>query len=132
MRRALSDVTLKSGTIVPKNSTVTIDLMSINRSAEIFGADANEFDPHRQISTPNVAAWGLSFGHGMHACIGQELAAGLSERSQETSDYEFGLATVAVQAMFDRNVVADPSQPAKIDTTTKRPYWGSYHVLFEK
>jgi cytochrome P450 len=132
MRRALSDVTLKSGTIVPKNSTVTIDLMSINRSAEIFGADANEFDPHRQISTPNVAAWGLSFGHGMHACIGQELAAGLSERSQETSDYEFGLATVAVQAMFDRKVIADPSQPAKIDTTTKRPYWGSYHDLFEK
>ena len=132
MRRAMSDVTLKSGTIVPKNSTVTIDLMSINRSAEIFGADANEFDPHRQISTPNVAAWGLSFGHGMHACIGQELAAGLSERSEETSDYEFGLATVAVQAMFDRKVIADPSQPAKIDTTTKRPYWGSYHVLFEK
>ena len=48
------------------------------------------------------------------------------------NEYEFGLATVAVQAMFDRKVIADPSQPAKIDTTTKRPYWGSYHVLFEK
>ena len=68
----------------------------------------------------------------MHSCIGQELAAGLSERSEESSDYEFGLATVAVQAMFDRKVMVDPTQPAKIDTTTKRPYCGSYHVLFEK
>jgi hypothetical protein len=130
MRRATTDITLKSGTVVPKDSLVTIDLMSVNRSANIFGDTATEFNPHRVIETPNVAPWGLSFGHGMHACIGQELAAGLSERSEETSEFEYGLATVAVQAMFDRNVVPNPELPAKMDTTTKRPYWGSYHVIF--
>jgi cytochrome P450 len=130
MRRATSDITLKSGMVVPKDSLVTIDLMSVNRNADIFGPTAAEFNPHRVIETPNVAAWGLSFGHGMHACIGQELAAGLSERSEETSEFEYGLATVAVQAMFDRNVAPDPTQPAQMDTTTKRPYWGSYHVIF--
>jgi cytochrome P450 len=130
MRRATTDITLKSGTVVSKDSLVTIDLMSVNRSANIFGDTASEFNPHRVIETPNVAPWGLSFGHGMHACIGQELAAGLSERSEETSEFEYGLATVAVQAMFDRNVVPNPEVPAKMDTTTKRPYWGSYHVIF--
>lgn len=130
MRRATTDITLKSGTVVSKDSLVTIDLMSVNRSANIFGDTASEFNPHRVIETPNVAPWGLSFGHGMHACIGQELAAGLSERSEETSEFEYGLATVAVQAMFDRNVVPNPELPAKMDTTTKRPYWGSYHVNF--
>ena len=130
MRRATTDITLKSGTVVPKDSLVTIDLMSVNRSANIFGDTASEFNPHRVIETPNVAPWGLSFGHGMHACIGQELAAGLSERSEETSEFEYGLATVAVQAMFDRNVMPNPELPAKMDTTTKRPYWGSYHVIF--
>ena len=130
MRRATTDITLKSGTVVSKDSLVTIDLMSVNRSANIFGDTASEFNPHRVIETPNVAPWGLSFGHGMHACIGQELAAGLSERSEETSELEYGLATVAVQAMFDRNVVPNPEVPAKMDTTTKRPYWGSYHVIF--
>ena len=130
MRRATTDIILKSGTVVPKDSLVTIDLMSVNRSANIFGDTASEFNPHRVIETPNVAPWGLSFGHGMHACIGQELAAGLSERSEETSEFEYGLATVAVQAMFDRNVVPNPELPAKMDTTTKRPYWGSYHVIF--
>lgn len=130
MRKATTDVTLKSGSVVPKDSLVTIDLMSVNRSANIFGESASEFNPHRTIETPNVAPWGLSFGHGMHACIGQELAAGLSERSEETSEFEYGLATVAVQAMFDRNVVPNTELPAKMDTTTKRPYWGSYHVIF--
>jgi hypothetical protein len=130
MRRATTDITLKSGTVVPKDSLVTIDLMSVNRSADIFGPTATEFNPHRVIETPNVAPWGLSFGHGMHACIGQELAAGLSERSEETSEFEYGLATVAVQAMFDRNVAPNSELPAKMDTTTKRPYWGSYHVIF--
>ena len=130
MRRATTDITLKSGTVVPKDSLVTIDLMSVNRSANNCGDTASEFNPHRVIETPNVAPWGLSFGHGMHACIGQELAAGLSERSEETSEFEYGLATVAVQAMFDRNVVPNPELPAKMDTTTKRPYWGSYHVIF--
>lgn len=130
MRRATTDITLKSGTMIPKDSLVTIDLMSVNRNVDIFGPTASNFNPHRVIATPNIAPWGLSFGHGMHACIGQELAAGLSERSQETSEFEYGLATVAVQAMFDRNVAPDPHQPAKMDTTTKRPYWGSYHVIF--
>ena len=65
----------------------------------------------------------------MHACIGQELAAGLNERSQETADYEYGLSTVAVQSMFDRGVRPDPSNPPQMDTATSRPYWGSYSVL---
>lgn len=130
MRRAISEITLKSGTVVPKDSLVTIDLMSVNRDAEVFGSTAAEFNPHRSIEKPNVAAWGLSFGHGMHACIGQELAAGLSERSEETAEFEYGLATVAVQAMFDRHVKPDPNRPAQMDTSTKRPYWGSYHVFF--
>lgn len=130
MRRATTDITLKSGTVVPKDSLVTVDLMSVNRDPDIFGGSAAEFNPHRTIDKPNVAAWGLSFGHGMHACIGQELAAGLAERSEETAEFEYGLATVAVQAMFDRHVAPDPSQPARMDTTTKRPYWGTYHVRF--
>ena len=131
MRRALADVTLRNGTAVPAGSTVVIDLMSVNRDKSVFGADAADFNPHRGEQGPGISRWGLSFGSGMHACIGQELAAGLNERSEETADYEYGLSTVAVQAMFDRGVKPDPSRPAEIDTATSRPYWSSYHVLFD-
>lgn len=129
MRRALTDITFKSGAVIKKDELVTIDLMSINRDKSAFGADADVFNPHRSVAHENIARWGLSFGHGMHACIGQELAAGLTEHSPETRDYEFGLVTVAVQAMLDRGARRDPDHPPRMDTTTKRPYWGEYHVL---
>jgi cytochrome P450 len=129
MRRALEDVTLRSGLVIKEGSTVVIDLMAVNRDVAMYGADAAEFNPHRQPADSTVSRWGLSFGSGMHACIGQELAAGLNERSQETADYEYGLSTVAVQSMFDRGVRPDPANPPQMDTATSRPYWGSYSVL---
>jgi cytochrome P450 len=129
MRRATCDLTLKSGRTIAKDDLVTIDLMSINRDKSVYGADADVFNPHRKSTVEGVAPWGLSFGHGMHACIGQELAAGLLEHSEETRDYEFGLVTVAVQAMLDRRARRDPARPPRMDTTTKRPYWGEYRVL---
>jgi cytochrome P450 len=129
MRRALEDVTLRSGLVIKEGATVVIDLMAVNRDTAMYGADAAEFNPHRQPADSTVSRWGLSFGSGMHACIGQELAAGLNERSQETADYEYGLSTVAVQSMFDRGVRPDPTHPPQMDTATSRPYWGSYSVL---
>ena len=129
MRRALADVTLRSGRLIPEGTQIVIDLMAINRDPTVFGGDAEMFDPHRIPLRDVAGPWGLSFGHGMHACIGQELAAGLAERSEETGEFEYGLATVAVQAMFDRKVRPDPDAAPQVDTTTKRPYWASYPVL---
>lgn len=130
MRWALADVTLKSGRKIPKGARVTIDLNTINRDREVFGVDADAFNPRRQPLVEGAAPWGLSFGQGMHACIGQELAAGLLERSDDTAEYEYGLVSVAVQSMIDRGVAPDPNDPPVTDTATKRPYWGRYPVLF--
>ena len=132
MRRATHDITLKSGTTVKQGETVTIDLMSVNRDPAVYGDDAAGFNPHRVAKVEGAAPWGLSFGHGMHACIGQELAAGLLERGDDTAEFEYGLVSVAVQALLDRGAMPDPSRPPKMDTTTKRPYWGEYHVVFAK
>lgn len=132
MRRATNDIVLKSGTTVKQGETVTIDLMSVNRDPAVYGDDAAGFNPHRVAKVEGAAPWGLSFGHGMHACIGQELAAGLLERSDDTAEFEYGLVSVAVQAMIDRGAMSDPARPPQMDTTTKRPYWGEYHVTFAK
>ena len=129
MRWALRSVELRSGRRIPEGAQVVIDLMAVNRDPAVFGGDADDFDPHRVIEGETVGRWGLSFGQGMHACIGQELAAGLVEHSAQTAEWEYGLVTVAVQAMFDRNVRQDPEDPPQVDTTTKRPYWGRYPVL---
>jgi cytochrome P450 len=132
MRWALSPLTLRSsGREIPEGAKVVIDLMAINRDTDLFGSDAAEFNPYRQ-APDGVAPWGLSFGGGMHICIGQDLAAGVlpTRDDEDPAEHLFGLVPVAVQALVDRGARRDPDDPPEMDTTTKRPYWGRYPVLF--
>jgi cytochrome P450 len=128
-RRALAPVTLRSGIRIPQGATVVIDLQALNRDPELFGPDAAEFDPHRT-PPPGVAPFGLSFGAGMHVCIGQDLAAGVIARPGTDPDtHLYGLVTGAVQHLFRIGVRRDPNNPPQPDTSTARPYWGTYPVL---
>ncbi|MDA0633426.1 cytochrome P450 [Nonomuraea sp. MCN248] len=129
-RRALAPITLRSGIEIPEGATVVIDLQSVNRDPEVFGANAGAFDPHREFPA-NVAPFGLSFAAGMHVCIGQDLAAGVVQRAgADPDDHLFGLVTGVVQRMFAARVRRDPDNPPQRDANTQRPYWGSYPVLF--
>jgi cytochrome P450 len=129
MRWALADVTLRTGIRVPKGAKVVIDLLAVNRDNAVFGADADQFDPHRT-TRDGVPAYGLSFGSGMHACIGQDLAAGLHAAGSEVgADHLFGLVPEAVQALFDASARSDPDDPPELDESTTRPYFARYPVL---
>jgi cytochrome P450 len=130
MRWALADVDLPDGVHVPAGARVTIDLMSANRDPEAFGAHADEFDPHRVLG-PGVAPWGLSFGLGMHACIGQDLAAGLDPMGRPADDdYLYGLVPAAIRALLDAGARPDPDDPPTMDPDSSRGYWGRYPVVF--
>ena len=129
MRWALDDIELSTGTHIPKAAKVVIDLATVNRDTSVFGADAAEFNPRRELPE-RVPAWGLSFGLGMHACIGQDLAAGLMFTADDSLDeHLFGLVPEAVQVMFDHHVRPDPDDPPEMDPSTTRPYFGRYPVL---
>ncbi|MGA1705304.1 MAG: cytochrome P450, partial [Ilumatobacteraceae bacterium] len=129
MRWALEDIQMKSGRTIPEGSKVVIDLLNVNRDTSVFGDDAEEFNPHR--TTPEgIAPYGLSFGSGMHACIGQDLAAGLVlDAEANTEGHLFGLVPEAVQAIFDAGARPDPNDPPEMDESTTRPYFGRYPVL---
>jgi len=130
MRWALADVELATGRHIPKGSKVVIDLVSVNRDESVFGANAADFDPMR--TTPDgIAAYGLSFGSGMHACIGQDMAAGLTFRDgDDEADHLFGLVPAAVQYLFDHGARLDPDDPPEMDESTSRPYFARYPILF--
>lgn len=130
MRWALADVDLPGGVHVPTGARLTIDLMAVNRDPEAFGSDADAFDPHRHLA-PGVAPWGLSFGLGMHACIGQDLAAGLDPTGRPIDDdHLYGLDPVAIAALLDAGGRPDPSDPPTMDPDSSRGYWGRYPVVF--
>ncbi len=130
MRWALSDVHLKSGRVISEGDKLVIDLLSVNRDTTVFGADAANFNPHR--ATPHgVAPWGLSYGSGMHACIGQDLASGVAYEGDENMDaHLFGLVPQAVQVLFDHGAHPDPDDRPELDESTTRPYFGRYPIVF--
>ncbi len=104
--------------------------MAANRDPSAYGDDADAFDPHRELP-PGVAPWGLSFGLGMHACIGQELAAGSDlAHDVDEADRLYGLVPVAAQALLRAGARPDPDDPARLDPASARGYWATYPVLF--
>jgi len=132
MRWALGDLALADGTRVAVGDKVVIDLMAVNRDPTVFGDHASEFDPGRDLPA-GVAPWGLSFGLGMHACIGQDLAAGVDPAGRDPGeDHLFGLVPVAVGAVLAEGGRPDPDHPPQLDPTSARGYWGTYPVRFER
>lgn len=56
------------GQRVSKGDLVAVSLSGADRDAKVFGVDAESFYPRR------APAAHLAFGHGMHRCVGAELA----------------------------------------------------------
>ncbi len=130
MRWALEDVDLPGGLHIPAGARVVIDLVSVNHAPAVWGENASAFDPTRVIPE-HQTPWGLSFGSGMHACVGQDLAAGLVVGPNGPAEnHLFGLVPVAVQWMVDHGAQPDQSDPAIIDATTARSYWSRYPAVF--
>ena len=132
VRWAEADFTLADGTAIGIGDRVVIDLPKVNRDPAAFGGDAEDFNPLRE-TAEGVHPWGLSFGMGMHACIGQDLAAGIVLDAETGLDgHLFGVTPVAVQTMFDHGCVPDPDDPPEMDASTTRPYFGRYPVIFTR
>lgn len=130
VRWAEADIELADGTAVWAGDKVVIDLPTVNRDPTVFGDDADDFNPLREVSA-GAHPWGLSFGMGMHACIGQDLAAGIVLDTETSLEgHLFGVTPVAVQTMFDHGCVPDPDDPPEMDASTTRPYFGRYPVIF--
>jgi cytochrome P450 len=129
-RHALADVPLRSGAVLPAGSEVAIDMVAVNRDPAVFGEDADRFDPHRSLPD-DVAPWGMSFGHGVHACLGQELAGGLAFHPEDPlAAHLLGSVTVMAGVVLAAGARPDPEDPPELDTSTTREVFGRYPVRF--
>lgn len=66
---------------IPKDTEALVSIWSINRSVEIWGPDAGDFNPDRWLYGENAASGGassryafLTFLHGPRSCVGQAFA----------------------------------------------------------
>ena len=118
-----------TGTDIEKGQSVVIDLQNANRDQSIFGDDAGEFNPVRQLPK-NVTPWGLSFGQGMHACLGLNLAAGMLPKSAQPPEHK-GTITLILASLFGHGAEPDPDDTPAKDASTARELWGYYPIRFK-
>lgn len=130
-RRAECPLTLATNEAVESGELVTIDLLSANRDKKIFGPDAAQFNPYRQ-TEKGSSPYGLSFGLGMHACIGRTLAAGVTPKpGSDPLDHQYGTITLIASALLEHGARPDSDNPPEMDKKTERPNWGYYPVILD-
>lgn len=131
-RRAEAEITLANGQIVPKGDKVVIDLQTANRDTTVFGEDAADFNPLRSIEG-RVSRAGMSFGGGMHVCLGMNLVAGTMLREGEApnpDNHQFGTITLIIKELIERGMRPNPDSPPTKIEASERDVWATYPVLF--
>ncbi len=128
-RRSMCPVALPDETEVETGTSVIIDLQTANRATEVFGDDAGEFNPTRELPK-GQSPYGLSFGQGMHACLGLNLAAGVLPAEGDQPEH-MGTIALIVDTLLAHNVRKDPGDKAEKDASTARDLWGYYPVLLD-
>ncbi len=134
LRRALAEVTLRDGRVVPEGGLVVMDIRAANRDQAVFGPGADRFDPMRTVPA-GVPPWGHTFGGGMHACIGMELDGGTAPKEAGEGvgpDHVLGTVPLMVRALLRHGVRLDPEDPPTKDPHSRRDHFGRYPVLFDR
>ncbi len=130
LRRPLQDVKLSDGILLNEGTEVTLDLMAANRDYEIFGKKSDNYNPYREVPE-GIPRWGMSFGAGMHACVGAELDGGLEiDPDRPPSETLFGTVAIMAHALLSAGGRRDPNNPPQLDPNSERKHFSAYPVIF--
>jgi len=129
-RRPTCPVRLSSGDTAGDADRIVIDLAAANRDRSIFGDDADQFNPAR-VLPPGVFPYGMTFGTGIHACLGRDLDGGVIARDNvDPATHQYGLVTLLISALIRAGARPVPNDPPTADPGTVRQNWGRYPVEF--
>lgn len=131
-RKAVCPMSLPTGEAAMPSDTIVVDLYQANRQTEVFGEDAQSFNPHRT-KIPARMPYGITFGVGLHTCLGKNLAAGdLPNANTDPQTHQLGTVTLLARALLAHGARPDPSHKPQQDPSTERETWLSYPIVFVK
>jgi cytochrome P450 len=131
-RKALCPVHLDSGQAVEQGALVVLDLTAANQDPAIFGPDAGRFEPEREVPRGQVP-FGLTFGSGVHACLGRDLDGGVVPRpGADPATHQYGIITLFTRRLFAEGARVEPSDPPTPPTNTERPKLGPYPLVLDR
>jgi cytochrome P450 len=130
LRKAVCPVTLE-GADLAEGETVALDLYAANRLPEVFGADADRFNPHRTVPVGHQP-FGLTFGVGTHSCLGRDLDGGVVPKGAvDPATHQFGTVTLFIRRLLAEGARPDPGDPPRAAQHTERQNWGHYPIVFD-
>jgi cytochrome P450 len=103
-RIASVDLELESGTPIAAGSRVAIDINAANSDPNVYGPDADEFNPYRE-KTQAGNEYGLAFGAGAHMCPGIPFVLGANGTD--------GGVVQALRMLLACGARPDPQTPAR-------------------
>lgn len=121
-RTALDNVTLGSGREISRGETVALIPTLANLDPGVFGADAGQFNPHREVPK-GVYPYGVAFGTGRHMCFGLPIILGSGGTN--------GSHARILRAFFEAGIQPDPKAPPRLKEDSELPVWESYPVIFD-
>ncbi|KAK9468328.1 cytochrome P450 [Lipomyces arxii] len=112
VREAIEDVYIE-GVLVKKGTTVQISIALLNKSKQLWGPDAEEFNPDRW-NASTLPAYGYStFIHGARSCLGRRLA-----------ETEFKCILAAFVGRFQFDCISPDYEPMADFVVTAKPIDG--------
>jgi cytochrome P450 len=127
LRRATRPTVLTDGRSVGEGVYVAVDVMAANRDVSVFGRDAADFNPHRQRARNRP--YGLTFGAGVHMCIGRELTTG-SLTGSDTGGV--GVIVRLLQELLDAGMELDPMNPPRLIPGTAQRKHASFPIILSR
>ena len=119
IRRAVEDTTLASGRTFSAGDYVVLDVTTASLDPEVFGPDADRFDPNR-VPLHRVKQVGLAFGEGPHTCIGAVMSVGEISARRPGPDDPLGLVPYTLRELFRAGVTPDSARGAQLNADNAR------------
>jgi cytochrome P450 len=128
-RRPLCPVSLPQGSAGP-DDMVVVDLFRANRQTDAFGEDATTFNPQREKHPPHMP-YGVTFGVGVHSCLGKNLAAGdIPKANTDPAKHQYGTVTLIARELLAHGAQPNPAQAPQQDLSTERETFLHYPIVF--
>lgn len=122
-RRVLRPLRMERTGWLEAGDYLIIDVERVNRDAGVYGQDADSFNPDRQLAA-SVLPYGLSLGHGVHACPAHDLL--LAEGRPGAHG---GILPRLVGEYLLRGMASHPQRQPELDDQTERSFWKTYPVV---
>ena len=76
--------------------------------------------------------YGLTFGAGVHSCLGKELDGGQVPQGPAAKHHIMGFVALILQRLIAGGAMMDPERPPVQDQQTSRANWAHFYLKFCK